>query len=266
MHRGYVRHWRKELESDIWLMPPIYHRVWTWLKLNVSWDNGSFPTKGLFRINLVPGQIICSLQDIADGVAWTEWGQARKPNKKTILDVLEWLEREGMIFRESNGKGTFISLVNWQLYNPQSNAESNDVRTAKETHPTPPPREPKTPKKRDKAGEYTEITAEVGEMFFGQLPPVYMSRREEFLAALGEFTRRRVVKKVPWTARSITRFCQRLVQFSGQSFERAIAIIDKASSSGWTDIYQLKEDGQNGKFNGKTPQRDFRTDDHNSLF
>jgi len=252
-------------------MPPIYHRVWTWLKLNVSWDHGSFPTKGLFRINLVPGQIICSLQDIADGVAWTEWGQVRKPNKKMILDVLVWLEQEGMIYRESNGKGTFISLVNWQVYNPQSNAEGNAMRTASEPvvplpAPTPAPAPQKARPKKTKNGEYTEITAEVGEMFFGQLPPVYADHRAEFLEALGEFTRRRVVKKVPWTSRSITRFCQRLQQLSGESFEKAIAIIDKASSSGWTDIYQLKEDGQNGKFNGKTPQRDFRTDDHNSLF
>ncbi|MDZ7355776.1 MAG: hypothetical protein ONB55_21865 [candidate division KSB1 bacterium] len=233
-------------------MPPIYHRVWTWLKLKVGWAHVSFPTKRPFRINLAPGQIICSIQDIADGVAWTEWGKERKLNKKTISDVLVWLEKEGMIWRESNGKGTFISIVNWSLYNPQSNAESNDLDTASELLPSPPAKPKKAPKaKREKAGEFDEITAEVGEMFLIQLPPAYKDRREEFLSALAEFTRRRVSKRVPWTPRSIARFCQRLQEFSGENLERAIAIIDKASSSGWTDIYQLKEDGQNGKFDKK---------------
>lgn len=130
---GFSKSWRKELESEIWLMAPLYHRVWYWLRMNMQHELFLFPTRGKFGIWVLPGQRITSLQQIADGVKWIEWGKERVPNKKTIVAVLDWLVSREMVTVESNSKGTLISLVNWSTYNGNSSkkvtAESNTEYT-----------------------------------------------------------------------------------------------------------------------------------------
>lgn len=117
IHGGYVPSWRKELESEVWLMPPIYHRVWYWLRMNVQYEPFLFPTRERFGIWILPGQRLTSLQQIAEGVKWSEWGVESVPNKKTIRDVLDWLIQHEMVTAESNAKGTLITIVNWHSYN-----------------------------------------------------------------------------------------------------------------------------------------------------
>ena len=114
---GYTKAWRKELSSEIWLMPPLYHRVWYWLRMNVQHEVFLFPTRGRTGIWVLPGQRITSLQQIAEGVRWTEWGRDVTPNKKSIKDVLDWLESREMVTVESNAKGTLVTIVNWHTYN-----------------------------------------------------------------------------------------------------------------------------------------------------
>ena len=129
---GYAKSWRKELHSDVWLMPPIYHRVWYWLRLNVQHEPYLFPTREKFGIWVLPGQRITSLRQIAEGVSWKEWGVEKVPNVKTIKAVLGWRESREMVTVESNAKGTLISLVNWNVYNCSTiekvTGESNSER------------------------------------------------------------------------------------------------------------------------------------------
>jgi len=113
---GFIKSWRREMESDIWIMPPLYHRVWHYLLQSVSWEKNTFPTKNMFSIHLNPGQGLFSISQIVDGVSWVERSVKKQPNKKTILDILRWLEFQGMIARESNGSGTYISISNWCKY------------------------------------------------------------------------------------------------------------------------------------------------------
>lgn len=131
---GYAKSWRKELHSDVWLMPPVYHRVWYWLRLNVQHEAYLFPTPGKLGIWVLPGQRITSLRQIAEGVSWKEWGVEKVPNTKTIKAVLDWLVAQEMVTVESNNKGTLISLVNWSSYNypvtEKVTAEGNSERIA----------------------------------------------------------------------------------------------------------------------------------------
>ena len=114
---GYVKIFRKETDSDIWLMPPIYHRVWHWLLLNVQFEMYLFPTSQRIGIYVLPGQKLTSIRKIAEGVQWSEWGKEKAPNTKTINQVLDWLESNEMIQVASNSKGTLITVVNWHSYN-----------------------------------------------------------------------------------------------------------------------------------------------------
>lgn len=126
---GFAKSYRKELDSEIWLMSPLYHRVWYWLRMNVQYETFLFPTQGKFGIWVLPGQRITSLQQIAEGVKWVEWGKEKVPNKKTISAILEWLTGREMVTLESNSKGTLITITNWHIYNKNSKekvtAESN---------------------------------------------------------------------------------------------------------------------------------------------
>ena len=114
---GYTKAFRKELNSDIWKMPPLYQRVFFYLRQSASWETDLFPTKKGFKIALNPGQLITSLSVIAEGVSWYEYGVKRVPNRKTIKDILEWLESNAMVTVVSNRHGTFIIIMNWDTYN-----------------------------------------------------------------------------------------------------------------------------------------------------
>jgi hypothetical protein len=137
MKRGYTKSYRKELDSDIWIMPPLYHRVWFYLRSKAKWEQQLFPTKKKFGIWVNPGQLITSIDLIAYGVQWTEWGKEKKPNKKTIKSILNWLEGNGMILVESNATGTFINIVNWGTYNDNNQenvTESNQQAVTENKH------------------------------------------------------------------------------------------------------------------------------------
>lgn len=120
---GFAKSWRKEMKSEIWLMPPLYHRVWYWLRMNVQYELFLFPSRSKFGIWVLPGQRVTSLQQIAEGVKWVEWGREVIPNKKTIKDVIDWLENHEMVTVVSNAKGTLITLVNWHSYNTSTSEE-----------------------------------------------------------------------------------------------------------------------------------------------
>ncbi len=129
MKKGFTKAWRKELLSDIWLMPPLYFKVWYYLRQKAQHEPFLFPTPKGYGIWVLPGQRLTSLQEIADGVKWSEWGREVVPNKKTIDCILKWLVDEEMIIIESNAKGTLISIINWDTYNHVDELESNAQET-----------------------------------------------------------------------------------------------------------------------------------------
>jgi hypothetical protein len=129
MKKGYTKAWRKELDSEIWMMPPLYLKVWYWLRHKVQHDPFLFPTHKGIGVWVLPGQRLTSLQEIAEGVKWSEWGREIIPNKKTIKAVLDWMVYEEMVTIESNAKGTLISIINWDTYNHVDIVESNAIGT-----------------------------------------------------------------------------------------------------------------------------------------
>lgn len=81
------------------------------------WQPSVFPTRERFGVALNPGQLITSLSNIAEGVSWYNYGVKKVPNKKIIKDILIWLESNGMVTAVSNRLGTFIFIINWDIYN-----------------------------------------------------------------------------------------------------------------------------------------------------
>ena len=135
--RGFIKDYRKELDSDIWMMPPMYHRVWQFLKYKANHESRQIPMSDGSFIEIRPGQHLTSLRTIAQGVAYYQGMQYREPNPKTISTILEWLEKQNMIMierGEGNRQYTLITLLNWDLYQvkeDEGNSNSNSKETAK---------------------------------------------------------------------------------------------------------------------------------------
>lgn len=160
---GWIKDWRKELESNIWLMPPLYHRVWQWIKYNVNHEPNKVPFKDGKVVEVGKGEKITSYRQIANGVGYYERGIWREPNVKTIRDILEWLRNEQMIDIESNSQYTRIKVLNWGIYQ----APDQDVSNSQETVSKQSLDTNKNDKndKKIKYGEYVLLTeAEYGQL------------------------------------------------------------------------------------------------------
>jgi hypothetical protein len=113
---GYIFDHRKELESDVWLLPPMYHRVWQWIKYKVNHSEARIPNKDGTYTVIKPGQHATSYRNIAKGVGYYEGLKWKEPNPKTVKVILDWLQSQGMISVEGNTLGTVVTIANWDLY------------------------------------------------------------------------------------------------------------------------------------------------------
>lgn len=140
MRDGWIKDHRCEIDSLIWEMPPMYHRVWQYLKYSAAFEVKKIPQKSGEILILNRGELITSIRTIANAVAWYERGILRTPNPKTIQDILQWMESQEMIkINHGNGGNQYslISLLNWTRYQNDGKtaiefkAESNDDETDK---------------------------------------------------------------------------------------------------------------------------------------
>ncbi|MBF0592746.1 MAG: hypothetical protein HQL02_11735, partial [Nitrospirae bacterium] len=106
MERGFTLAWRKELESLVWQMPPLYHRIFYYLRQKARWKTECVPTNRGLGMWVTPGMVVTSYDLIARAVAHYERGIERVPSKKTIGSVLRWLEQNGIINVISNAMGS----------------------------------------------------------------------------------------------------------------------------------------------------------------
>jgi hypothetical protein len=126
---GWIKDYRQELESAVWQKPPLYHRVWQWLKYQANHEDRKLPNGKV----VARGQRLTSYRQIAEGVSYyDERGIQRIPNPKTIKTILEWLEREGNITLDhGNREYTVITLCNYSLFQGDELDESNGKVTRK---------------------------------------------------------------------------------------------------------------------------------------
>jgi hypothetical protein len=129
--RGFIKDYRQEIESDIWMMPPLYHRVWQWIKYKVNHEDAEIPARDGTKFHIKKGQHLTSVRSIAEGVKWYEGLKEKVPNPKTINAILAWLVKQDMI-QIDKGKGnrqyTLITVVNWESYQSK-----DDKGNSKET-------------------------------------------------------------------------------------------------------------------------------------
>lgn len=132
--QGYIKDHRKELDSAIWMMPPLYHRTWQYLKYVVNHQDNTIPMRDGTFLTIKAGQHLTSVRDIAKKIGWYEGVKWKEPNPKTVATILEWLEKQSMI-QIDRGKGnrqyTLITLLNWEVYQ-RKDGEGNSEVTARD--------------------------------------------------------------------------------------------------------------------------------------
>ncbi len=157
---GWVKLWRSVTDSPVYTMPPIYLRVFERLILEANHADREIPYRqpgGTWTKRVIRrGSRLTSLRQISEWTGWFERGKWRTPNPKTIRDILNWLENQGMITlgEPSTGDGckgldldstfalckqrgnelgntreTLYTVVNYDLYQ----ATGNDLGNKKET-------------------------------------------------------------------------------------------------------------------------------------
>lgn len=114
MHRGYVKSWRKLLESDLFKNPKLAH-FWEWCRLKAS-HKAHQQIVGYQTVDLLPGQFVTGRVK-----ATKETGLSQQ----TVRTCLAALVREGRIksTKHPTRQFTIISICNWELY--QSNDSAN---------------------------------------------------------------------------------------------------------------------------------------------
>ena len=240
MHKGYVNLWRKTKTSSVWLMPPLYQRVWDWMLMSVNHDTRTIPTPS-GPIILQPGQRMTSMRQIADEVSWYEYGILKTPNTKTIKTILEWLEGNGQCTAESNAKGTVITIMNWSIYNTRGSVEVTQKEQPKVT-----PREQGADTNKNEKNEKKEsLNQGNGKML-------------EICQAWKAFVEMRKLIKKPMTVYAMKLRIKDLMALAEQGHD-PIAVLNQSVSANWQDLYAVKPSATTTQLN-TTPNPAASTD------
>lgn len=122
-NQGWIKDYRKEMDSDIWAMPPLYLKVWQYLKYKVNHKERYIPLRDGTKELIKKGEHLTSYEAIAKGVSYYEGKVHRVPNEKMIKSILDWLEKNNMITtKRRRGKNGFtkVKLVNYEVYQSEN--------------------------------------------------------------------------------------------------------------------------------------------------
>lgn len=222
---GFIKDYRKELESDIWLMPPLYHRVWQWIKYSVNHAENSIPNKDGTYTELKPGQHATSYRLIAKGVGYYEGRKWKEPNTKTVKSILDWLAKQKMISVYGNTLGTILTVENWEIYQSE-NVQGNTKRTTTETpreHHLDTNKNDKECKRMNKKDIYKDLPVELHQ-------------------PLADFIEMRKTIKKPLTDRAAQMILDKLEELSRGDITTKIKILQQSTMNCWQGVFELKED------------------------
>jgi len=116
-HGGWIKLYRKEIDSAIWEKPPLYHRVWHWLLINADYKTGEW--KGTYN-------------QIANGVRWTKNRQEIIPKKRQIRVIIEFLNHVTSTSHTASHTTSHhelsLTIVNWDTYQRSENEPRHTPR------------------------------------------------------------------------------------------------------------------------------------------
>lgn len=137
---GWIKLHRQIVNSDIYHMPPLYLRVFERLILEANYQDTEIPYRErgsdvIGKRLIRRGERLTSIRQICEWVGWYERGVFKRPNPKTIISILRWLEGNSMIEiygSEGNRTETHYRIVNYGVYQDINN-DDPEIDSAKVT-------------------------------------------------------------------------------------------------------------------------------------
>ena len=112
MERGYVKLWRRTLDSGL-LQSPTAWQVFGWILLNATRAKRKLIVGGQV-FQLEPGDYVSSVASLSE---------ALRLSTKQIRTALSLLEKLEILAIKGTNKGSVFSLVNWERYQDEGQAE-----------------------------------------------------------------------------------------------------------------------------------------------
>lgn len=113
---GYILLSRRILKSGIMEKPPLYLKLWTWMLMQASFkDHG----------DLKRGQFFTSLERMRDAMAYKVGCCTRRPTKKEIRCVIDFLSKGTAIVTTKVTHGMIITILNYDYYQDANNYEGH---------------------------------------------------------------------------------------------------------------------------------------------
>lgn len=116
MDRGYLKLWRRSIDSEIFHNPEMW-RLWTWCLMKTSYKTRFVPFKtgkGKLSVQLNPGQFIFGRNKAAEFLG---------DSPSTLWKRMKKLELIGNISIESNRQYSIVNICNWDEYQEQDSDE-----------------------------------------------------------------------------------------------------------------------------------------------
>lgn len=142
MHRGWIRLWRKSLDSPLWQNWRVW-RLFEWLLLKASHKEHSLMV-GYRSVNLLPGQVIFGRRQAARETGLSE---------RQTRTALSLLISTHTVTIETSHSFSIVTICNWAIYESagQSNDPHSDPLSAQPvTHQRPASDPPATTNKNEK--------------------------------------------------------------------------------------------------------------------
>jgi len=129
MNRGYVKLWRKSIDSEIWADPGLW-RLWCLCLMLANHKQGHVRIEGQVKpIKVMPGQFVTGRFELHK----TFYPTRRKKNKSplTLWRWMQVLKNMGNLNIKSYAKCSLITINNWSQYQ-QPEQQMNNRRTTDE--------------------------------------------------------------------------------------------------------------------------------------
>ena len=124
MDRGYLKLWRKSIDSEVFANESLW-RLWSWCLMKTSYKTRHINLsigKGEIVVALHPGQFVFGRNKAAEALGW---------NPSTTWDRIRKLEAMKMLTIQSNKQYSMITICNWVDY------QSEELKTQQPTDNQP---------------------------------------------------------------------------------------------------------------------------------
>lgn len=181
MERGYLKLWRKSLESVVFNNPEVW-KLWCWCLVKASYKKrwkSVVTGRGETEVEILPGQFIYGRKTAA---------KALRMNESTIRNRMEKLKKMGKIDIKPDTHYSIVTICNWESFQSEEDGKGQAKGQPKDNQRTT--KGHKQEGKEGKEGKnnipFLEIVSSLNEKIGKNYKPTTASTKKHILARWNE--------------------------------------------------------------------------------